>query len=63
MLFPHAQSLDRAGAVEVDADAEGRGGVEPDRRLPLTEESFRRGWGKGEDLPLEEAIRFVRGET
>jgi carboxyl-terminal processing protease len=62
VLFPHAQSLDAAGAIEVDADAAGRGGVEPDRRLPLTEDSFQRWLGMGEDLPLAEAIRFVRGE-
>jgi carboxyl-terminal processing protease len=61
VLFPHAQSLDAAGAIEVDADAAGKGGVEPDHRLPLTEDSVRRWLGHGEDLPLEEAIRFIRG--
>lgn len=61
VFFPHAQSLDRAGTIEVDGDAAGHGGVEPDRRLRLDEESFQRWLGHGEDLPLEEAVRFVRG--
>jgi carboxyl-terminal processing protease len=62
VVFPHAQSLDGAGAVEVDGDARGRGGVEPDHRLPLTEEVADRWLGRGEDVALEQAVRFVRGE-
>jgi carboxyl-terminal processing protease len=62
VVFPHAQSLDGGGAVEVDGDAAGRGGVEPDRRLPLTEDVVDRWLGQGEDVALDEAVRFVRGE-
>jgi carboxyl-terminal processing protease len=62
VVFPHAQSLDGAGAVEVDGDAVGHGGVEPDRRLPLTEEVVDRWLGQGDDVALDEAVRFVRGE-
>jgi carboxyl-terminal processing protease len=60
VVFPHAQSLDADGTVEVDADAGGRGGVEPDRRVPLTAAVVERWYGRGEDVVLEEGVRFVR---
>jgi carboxyl-terminal processing protease len=60
VIFPHAQSLDAEGTVEVDADAAGRGGVEPDLRVPLTAAAVERWYGRGEDVVLEEGVRFVR---
>jgi carboxyl-terminal processing protease len=60
VIFPHAQSLDAEGAVEVDGDARGRGGVEPDLRVPLTAAAVERWCGRGEDVVLEEGVRFVR---
>jgi Peptidase family S41 len=60
VIFPHAQSLDAGGMVEVDADAAGRGGVEPDLRVPLTAAVVDRWYGRGEDVVLEEGARFVR---
>jgi carboxyl-terminal processing protease len=60
VIFPHAQSLDADGKVEVDADASGRGGVEPDLRVPLTAAVVDRWYGRGEDVVLEEGVRFVR---
>lgn len=60
VIFPHAQSLDAEGKVEVDADAAGRGGVEPDLRVPLTAAAVERWYGRGEDVVLEEGVRFVR---
>jgi carboxyl-terminal processing protease len=62
VIYPHAQSLDGAGGVEVDGDAAGRGGVAPDHRLPLTAEVVDRWLVEGHDLALAEAVRFVRGE-
>jgi carboxyl-terminal processing protease len=61
VVFPHAQSLDADGAIEVDADAGGRGGVEPDLRVPLTAAVVERWYGRGEDVVLEEGVRFVLG--
>lgn len=60
VIFPHAQSLDAEGTVEVDADAAGRGGVGPDLRVPLTAATVERWYGRGEDVVLEEGVRFVR---
>ena len=60
VIFPHAQSLDAGGTVEVDADAGGRGGVEPDLRVPLTAAIVDRWYVRGEDVVLEEGVRFVR---
>jgi carboxyl-terminal processing protease len=62
VVFPHAQSLDAAGRIEVDGDARGRGGVEPNRRLPLTAAVVERWLLQGQDPALAEAVRFVRGE-
>ncbi len=62
VVYPHAQSLDASGVVEVDGDAAGRGGVEPDQRLPLTAEAVERWLGQGEDLALDAAVRYVRGQ-
>jgi carboxyl-terminal processing protease len=61
VIFPHAQSLDGDGRVEVDGDATGRGGVEPDVRLPLSAAVADRLYRQGEDVVLEEGVRFVRG--
>jgi carboxyl-terminal processing protease len=63
VIFPHAQSLDADGTVEVDGDARGRGGVEPDVRVPLTAAVVERWCGRGEDVVLEEGVRFVREGT
>ena len=60
VIFPHAQSLDSDGVIEVDGDAAGRGGVEPDLRVPLTAAVVERWYGRGEDVVLEEGVRFVR---
>jgi carboxyl-terminal processing protease len=62
VVIPHAQSLDGDGRVEVDGDAAGRGGVEPDVRLPLTEAVVDSWYGRGEDVVLDAGVRFVRGE-
>ncbi|HYL05272.1 MAG TPA: S41 family peptidase, partial [Thermoanaerobaculia bacterium] len=62
VVFPHAQSLDGDGRVEVDGDAAGRGGVEPDVRLPFTAAVADRWLRQGEDVVLEAGVRFVRGE-
>jgi len=59
VIFPHAQSLDAEGTVEVDGDAAGRGGVEPDLRVPLTAAVVARWYGRGEDVVLEEGVRFL----
>jgi len=60
VIFPHAQSLDADGTVEVDGDARGRGGVEPDVRVPLTAAVVESWCGRGEDVVLAEGVRFVR---
>jgi len=59
--FPQAQSLDGRGRMEIDSDASGRGGVEPDVRLPFDEAAFRAQVLSGRDLVLEAGLRFVRG--
>ncbi|HEV3459318.1 MAG TPA: S41 family peptidase [Thermoanaerobaculia bacterium] len=61
VIFPHAQSLDGDGRVEVDGDATGRGGVEPDVRLPLSAAVADRLYRRGEDVVLDAGVRFVRG--
>jgi carboxyl-terminal processing protease len=54
--FPQARSLGPDGRIQVDSDGAGRGGVEPDVRLPLDAATVE-ALAQGRDVLLEEAIR------
>jgi carboxyl-terminal processing protease len=57
-VFPQARSLDREGRIQVDSDASGRGGVDPDQRVERDERAleFERGGG---DYVLERARELL----
>jgi hypothetical protein len=59
---PIGRSLDAAHRVQLDTDAELRGGVEPDVRVPWTEEAARRTFVEGQDVVLDAAVRFLQGQ-
>jgi carboxyl-terminal processing protease len=49
-------SLDENKVIQVDANADGVGGIIPDIRVPLTEETVREMYVEGKDVVLEMAI-------
>ena len=44
VTYPFGRSLDRNRRVQLDADGNGRGGVEPDIRVPLDDEILAAGY-------------------
>jgi carboxyl-terminal processing protease len=54
--FYAGASLDVNETIQVDANADGAGGVVPDVRVPLTEETVRAMYVEGRDVVLEMAI-------
>jgi len=54
--FLEGRSLNEDQVIQVDADAAGIGGIEPDLRVPLTEESVYAMYVEGIDIVLEAAI-------
>jgi carboxyl-terminal processing protease len=59
--YPDGQSLDARGVVQVDSDAELRGGIEPDVRVPVTLENVNAESNEHRDLVLEQAVRTLTG--
>ena len=58
--FPTGQSLDAKQTIQVDSDHTLQGGVQPDVRVPLTEENARAMYIEGRDMVLEFAERFLQ---
>jgi carboxyl-terminal processing protease len=54
--FLAGRSLDADKNIQVDANAEGMGGVVPDVRVPLTEETVYAQFVEGKDVVLEAAV-------
>jgi carboxyl-terminal processing protease len=54
--FLAGRSLDAEGQIQVDTNADGVGGVEPDVRVPLTEETIHAMFVEGRDVVLETAV-------
>jgi carboxyl-terminal processing protease len=59
LVFPQGRSLDGQGRIQIDADGAGQGGVRPDHRVPLDEAAFAAAFGKGEDVVLAAAVRWL----
>jgi carboxyl-terminal processing protease len=59
LLFPQGQSLDGRERIQIDGDAAGRGGIQPDHRVPLDEAAFAAAFGQGRDVVLEAALRWI----
>src|SRR5262249_45026500 len=58
--FPRAQSVGPEGRIQVDSDHTGKGGVEPDVRVPLNEASLQGQFQEGRDMVLERAKEWLR---
>jgi len=59
--FLGCRSLNEDQVIQVDSDAEGIGGVEPDIRVPLTEDSVHAMYVEGIDIVLEAAFEALEG--
>jgi carboxyl-terminal processing protease len=59
VLFPQGQSLDGGERIQIDGDAAGRGGIQPDHRVPLDEAAFDAAFVYGRDVVLEAAERWI----
>ena len=59
--YPHGQSLDANGVVQLDSDWRLEGGVTPDIRVPLTTDTVRAQFKDGRDVVLETAVGTLQG--
>jgi carboxyl-terminal processing protease len=60
VYFPQAQSVGSDRRIQVDSDHTGKGGVEPDVRVPLNEATLRGQFQDGKDMVLERAKEWLR---
>ncbi len=59
LSYPVGRALEAQGQVLVDSNAQGKGGVEPDTRIPLTRETLHRRFVQGRDAVLDEAVAWL----
>lgn len=59
IMFPDGASLNETGMIQVDSDATLSGGVTPDIRVPLNEDTVDRAMN-GEDVQLTYAMEWLR---
>jgi carboxyl-terminal processing protease len=63
VVFPQGRSLDGQERIQVDGDARGQGGVRPDHRVPLDEAAFAAAYGRGQDVVLAAAVRWLHSRA
>jgi len=63
VYFPQAQSVGSDRRIQVDSDYTGKGGVEPDVRVPLNEATLRGQFQEGKDMVLERAKEWLRNDA
>ncbi len=61
LFFPDGASLDRNGAIQIDSDANLAGGVQPQIRVPVNEDTVARSMA-GEDVQLTYALDWLAGQ-
>lgn len=57
--FPDGRSLSQDKEIQLDSDGEGEGGVAPDLKIPLNEETFTDKYIRGEDVELNAAVEAL----
>jgi carboxyl-terminal processing protease len=62
-LFPQGQSLNADRRIQIDGDAQGHGGIQPDHRVPLDGKAFDAAFVHGRDVVLEAAERWIQGSA
>jgi carboxyl-terminal processing protease len=61
LMYPPGQSQDESRRVQLDSDHSLQGGVLPDIRVPLTEETVYAMFVENEDVVLQRAIEALQG--
>ncbi len=59
IVFYEGRSLDENMEIQVDTDWTGKGGIEPDIRVPMTYENVRAQYKDGEDIILNAAVDYL----
>ena len=59
VLYPIGRSLDESEHIQVDADAQGTGGIAPDIRLPINEHTLRMVYREEHDYVLSSAENWL----
>lgn len=59
LSYPVGRSLNEQGQTQVDGDARGVGGAQPDVRVPLTEETVRALFVERRDVLLDKAVELL----
>ncbi|MFC2135380.1 S41 family peptidase [Bacteroidota bacterium] len=57
--YPNGASLDANGIIQCDSDSTLQGGILPDLRVPITEETLKEIYVEDRDIVLETAITFM----
>jgi len=58
--FLGGRSLDKNKNIQIDSNADGCGGVQPDIRVPLTYDYVYRQYYEKKDVILEEAVKYIK---
>jgi len=56
--FPIGRSLDERGTIQIDSDVSGKGGVQPEIRIPRTWQNIA-AYASGKDVELEFAKQWL----
>jgi carboxyl-terminal processing protease len=62
LIYTGAQSLNEKDQIQVDSDASGQGGILPNVRVPVTEETVRAAVVEGRDVELDVALHTLQGK-
>lgn len=60
LQIPDGRSLNQDKVIQGDCDYTGQGGVEPDIKIPLNEETFNKKYIDGQDIEIDYAIEALR---
>lgn len=59
LSYPIARSLNSEGQIQIEADATGKGGIEPTIKLPINHEYLIQTFTEKKDYLLDQAIKFL----
>lgn len=59
VFYPQSANCDEQGTILIDTDVSGNGGIQPDIRIPLSEEAVLRLYRDGEDYELSYVLHFL----